>query len=630
MNIKVKIPYTSVFSDKNSTNCILAVNDGKYVDIVFDKYNIEYLLKILFNYSNTSFSTLNIYNPKDLRIYLPEPGIFSLMSEEINRTALETKLLSSSDPTLIPESKLLGDLHSSMYNALDNTVDSKYLILSNFPMIRGMFSFASNINEASRSNIKGILNAYSNFIDYVKQESSGKVPLFTVYPDTFVCMSKDIIISLNQISVINSDLKQLDNIVKYLESIDIFKSEVYRKQFVKRAIYNLEHTCYNLTTVELEHNQINFSALKDKYNTRVNVEHLLILELANLYYQNIDSTDFYLLPCNKKYPFNLSPNRNIDLTKERTKLLNSVVNTPRYLPAPKVKILKIPKFNIVEQSLVFIEPFYMFDNSILGYNFANKLLSPILKTTYFNKLNLSKKQKDICTRLETLYTTNKVALEIRNHIHKTNLGNLGSLNIKSLQYLSGNLENSIRHLISTPMLENNFEVFERTYSYDNLSLKVNRDLQHSNRNSDVTTFSIIKLIADSIPSSINFLSYFKKESINFAIFANNYLRMLIVIREFLGASDFNRMVTERSYNGSSSIKNGIHNNFFNVVYLEGIILKKLYNTILPNIDFNNFQEYIVDPITGHSVHNSRYTTRDYLTSIPIKTCKSFSKLAISI
>ena len=64
MNLSVKIPYTSVFSDNNNQKCILSIHNGKFVNITLDNHNIEYYLKLLFNYSNISYGSVDLWNKK--------------------------------------------------------------------------------------------------------------------------------------------------------------------------------------------------------------------------------------------------------------------------------------------------------------------------------------------------------------------------------------------------------------------------------------------------------------------------------------------------------------------------------------------------------------------------------------
>lgn len=628
MNLKVKIPYTSVFSDKNSPDCMLAVSDGKFIDIVLDRINTEYYLKVLFNYSNINFNLLNIWNNKVVISY-QEKRVFSIISNEIDRSALELKVLSSADSTLVDTSKLLNSLNSKLKTS---SIDNKYVLLSNIKTSTGMFSFSTYPSLKDKTRIQALFNSYNNFIDYTIQESSGNIPSFSIYPDTFMIVSNNVVISANSITLIYDNLQDLSKIIKFVESIDIFTSEVYRKQFIKSTLRSLQSNTCNTFNCSIELNQVNHTLLKDKYITRINSQHLLILELANIYSLN-SNDDIYLIPANQSHISTIHFKNSITVDDKYKEFFNSIVKTPKYLPLPKPKILKVPKLDIVEQSIPLIESFIVFSNSSIGYTFANRLLSPIIKTTYFSRLGVDKKQEDILTRFEQLYKTNKVALDIQNYISKTKLGTLSGLKCKPVLLVHGTIDYSINNLVAKyPMLENNFDAFDTILDYDYLSSKVLRDTVYPHRNSEVSSFSIIKLIADSIPSSINFLKYFKKETINFSIFANNYLRMLVILRTLLGDKDFNIVLKKRrGYPCGGQIKGNLNENIFSTVNLEFIVLKKQYDVLKSNISFHNFQECLIDPITGLNI--SGYTKgycKEHNPNISVKLCKSFSKLAISI
>lgn len=628
MNLKVKIPYTSVFSDKNSLDCMLAVSDGKFIDIVLDRINTEYYLKVLFNYSNINFNLLDIWNDK-VTISYQEKRVFSIISNEIDRSALELKVLSSADSALVDTSKLLNSLNSKLKTS---SIDSKYVLLSNIKTSTGMFSFSTYPSSKDKARIQGLFSSYNNFIDYTIQESSGNIPSFSIYPDTFMIVSKNIVISTKSITVIYDNLQDLSKIIRFVESIDIFTSEVYRKKFIKSTLHSLQSNTCNVFNFSIELNQVNYALLKDKYITRINSQHLFILELANTYSLN-SNDDMYLIPASESHISTVHYKNYITLDNKYKEFFNSIIRTPKYLPLPKPKILKVPKLDIVEQSIPLIESFIIFSNSSVGYTYANRLLSPIIKTTYFSKLSVDKKQEDILARFEQLYRTNKVALDIQNYISNTKLGTLNGLRCKHISSVPGTIEYSTNNLVAKyPMLENNFDAFDTILDYDYLSSKVLRDTVYPHRNSEVSSFSIIKLIADSIPSSINFLKYFKKETINFSIFANNYLRMLIVLRTLLGHKEFNIAFKQRRrYNRNGQIKGNLHEDIFSTINLEFIVLKKQYDVLKSSISFHNFQEYIIDPITG--LNDSGYTKgycKEHNPNISAKLCKSFSKLAISI
>lgn len=629
MNLSIRIPYTSVFSDKISDpQASLSISSDKFVTVTIDKYNIDYIITTLFQYSNVAYDSIDLWNKK---ISILNSNITNTFVDSISKSALELKLLAINDNSLVDVSRKVSNLHNTL--RASNT-DKKYLVSTKLKLHPNVFSFSSYPDPISRKIIEDQFDFYSKSIEFINQDSNTTIsPLFFPYPNTFVFISKNLVLSWDSITLIYDNVQQLTSLINFIDSIDVFTSELYKKKFLKESLELLKTNYCKVITIPIQTNQVNYSILKQKYNCKINSEHLLILELANIYSSVTTDRHFYLLPTNNEVKYNLQTFSTFDRTKEVTNALNSIICTPKFIPLPKQKILRIRPLNIVEESITLTDRFVFFSNCTSAYNLANKILNPIIKTKYFNKLTISQKQADIKNRFETFYTNNPVSLSIQQYLYTNNLGNLQNIRAKYaplVRYLDKPFTQLHNH---THILENYYSKFNSISEYDSISSKVYRDPTGDfNKSKDVTSIPIIKIINDSIPPSINFLDNFSKENINFSIFANYYLRSLVILRHLIGKAEFDSIFQTRTtyINSIRGLKGNIEPDFI-YASIHFIIPRKVYETIIGSISYRTFGDYVIDPLLSNNVIeiHKGYASSDVLT-ITSQDCSKFSKLAITL
>jgi len=604
MKFDIELPYTNIYSLKNTDVCVLAHNEQKYITLEINKHNYEHITSLIFANSCINPLTLPTFSDKNL-----------IKCSDNSKLLIELLKSTYSFLSKLPNTESIT-LCSKIDRVLDSLNDNNAIVNKDYTYLIDRSTHSKHSNPLD-FNYKG----YNTLLDFIIKsfELLGKneIPSFSYYPNNFSFINEDISITSKSMSLVIHNEKDYKKFTNFLSSFAYYSNHEDNIKFIKSAIYLLSHK----NNIDLPDSTSSSAISQEVVSNFGTLNSGLRMYLAYLYKQIFKDKKLYVFSYSTYSPYSVYFDNGINKYTDSTRnlILNSV-NTPAFLaPITKSKHLKIKPVNLSFSDIEISDLVRIYTKDINSIKALHNLVSYIKPQTYFNKFTKSAKIDNVLTRIDDIMSSNPIGKDCVSFLDNSPISKLkySRINISRYAY---DIKSDLYLSTYNPVNES-FPAFKEAVKYVNRTYKT-----HSGGVTSV--IPILATIVNLIPHS--FLSYFKKVQPKTAIACDYQIKLLIVLNYMFGKS-LSSLITSNTYN---------HENVGGLLYsvqsdkefkqIKYTIHRDTYNYIISKINNANYLDYKCDPILFCSPQ-VQYSPKYLKPNIPVAdTVRKYNNISIKL